>query len=76
MTNTAQCNRKSDFQDGGHQTGSTDISASRLDSNAVPHIWFRLPVTSGSIRDSAIELLDPENVGAAVEISIVFAIEA
>ena len=33
---TVRCNRKSDFKDGGHQTGSTYISASRLDSNAVP----------------------------------------
>ena len=31
---------------------------------------FRLPVTSGSILDSLIELLDPENVGIAVEISL------
>ena len=29
-------------------------------------LHFRLPVTSGSILDSAIELLDPENVGVAV----------
>ena len=37
---------------------------------------FRLPVTSGSIFDSAIELLDPENVEVAVEISFLRAIEA
>ena len=37
---------------------------------------FRLPVTSGSIPDSASELLDHENVGLAVEISFLCAIEA
>ena len=33
---TARCNRKSVFKDGGRQTGSTYISAPRLDINAVP----------------------------------------
>ena len=37
---------------------------------------FRLPVIWGSNLDSAIELLDPENVGVAVEISFICAIEA
>ena len=37
---------------------------------------FRLPVTSGSILDSPIELLDPENVEVAVEISFLCAMEA
>ena len=36
ITNTVKCNRKSVFQDGGRKTGSTYISASRQDSNAVP----------------------------------------
>ena len=36
IANTARRNRKSDFKDGDRQTGSTYISASRLDSNAVP----------------------------------------
>ena len=30
IANNAQCNRKSEFKDGGRQTGSTYISASRL----------------------------------------------
>src|SRR5208282_1826984 len=34
--NTARCNRKSAFKDGGRQTGSTYISASIPDSDAVP----------------------------------------
>src|SRR5208282_1609463 len=36
IANTVRCNRKSVFKDGGRQTGSTYISASRQDSNAVP----------------------------------------
>ena len=36
IANTSRCNRMSEFKDGGHQTGSTYISASILDSNAVP----------------------------------------
>src|SRR5208282_2050249 len=36
ITNTARFNRKSEFKDGGRQIGSTYISASRLDINAVP----------------------------------------
>ena len=36
IANSARCNRKSVFQDGGLQTGSTYNSASRQDSNAVP----------------------------------------
>ena len=45
IPNAARCYRKSDFKDGGHQTGSTYISASRLDSNAVP---TAIPPFSGS----------------------------
>ena len=37
---------------------------------------FRLPVTSGSIRDSAIELLDPENVGVAVGTAMLSSLDA
>ena len=33
--NTVRCNRKSVFKDGGRQTGSTYISASRQDGNSV-----------------------------------------
>ena len=68
----------------GDYTGSTYISASRPDINAVstdPHFRgppstsglaaaiseFRLPVTSGSIRNSAAELLDLDNGGLALE---------
>src|SRR5271157_5565562 len=36
IANTARCYRKSDFEDGSHQTGSTYISAPRQDSDAVP----------------------------------------
>ena len=45
--NTARRNRKSDFKDGGHQTESTYISASRLDSKAVPtaNPHYRGPAT-------------------------------
>ena len=39
---------------------SGDMSTSGL---AAAIFDFRLPVTSGSIRNNAIELLDPENVG-------------
>ena len=37
---------------------------------------FLLPVTSSSIRSSAIELLDPENVGVAVETAFLSTLEA
>ena len=33
---TARCNRKSVFEDGGRQTGSTYISALRQDTNEIP----------------------------------------
>ena len=36
----------------------------------------RLPVTSGSIHDSAIELLDPENVVVAVGTELLSSLEA
>src|SRR5208282_2597457 len=36
LANSARCNRKSVFKDGGRQTGSSFISASRQDINAVP----------------------------------------
>ena len=36
IANTARRNRKSEFKDGGRQTGRTYISASRLVINAVP----------------------------------------
>ena len=43
---------------------------------AAANLHFRLPVTSESFLDSPVELLDPENVGVAVEISFLCAIEA
>ena len=47
IANSARCNRKSVFKDGGLQTGSSYNSASRLDSNAVPtaNPHFRGPAT-------------------------------
>ena len=38
--------------------------------------YFRLPVMSGSIRDCAIELLDPENMGVAVGTELLSSLEA
>ena len=37
---------------------------------------FRLPVTSGSIRCSAVVLLDPENGGLAVETALISCLDA
>ena len=37
---------------------------------------IRLPVTSGSIRNSAVELLDPENGGLAVGTALISSLEA
>ena len=37
---------------------------------------IRLPVTSGSIRNSAAELLDPENGGLAVVTALLSSLEA
>ena len=37
---------------------------------------YRHPVTSGSVGSSAIELLDPENVGVAVETALLSCLEA
>ena len=37
---------------------------------------MRLPVTSGSIRNSAFELLDPENGGLAVGTELLSSLEA
>ena len=106
IANTVLCNRKYVFKDGGRQTGSTYISASRQDSNsistanplfavqqlnsAIANIVLyisttglaaaifknRLPVTSDSICNGAIELLKPENEGQAVEISFLGVTEA
>src|SRR5208282_836878 len=47
LANSARCNRKSVFKDGGRQTGSSFISASRQDINTVPtaNPHFRGPAT-------------------------------
>ena len=91
ITNSARCNRKSVFQDGVLQTGSTYISAFRPDSDAVSSATppfpgcsntiaaifkSRLLVTSGSIRSRAIELLDFENGGLAVGTESLSGLEA
>ena len=66
IANTARFNRKSFFKDGGRQTGSTyvailsgsnDISTSGLKAAILK---YRLPVTSDSNRNSAIEFLEPK----------------
>ena len=46
---------------------SRDISTSGLPTAILKN---RLPVTSGGVRNSAIEMLDHENVGVAVGISL------
>src|SRR5208282_430566 len=61
LANSARCNRKSVFEDGGRQTGSSYISASRQDINAVPtanprfsgssnpmELWRIVPDVTGS----------------------------
>src|SRR5664279_3265413 len=50
--NIAGCNRKSEIQYGGRQTGSTHISASRIDRSEIP---TATPIFSGS--SSSMELL-------------------
>ena len=54
-------------------SGSRDISTSGL---AAAIFKNRLPVTSDSIRNGAIELLDPENGGLAVERELLSCLEA
>ena len=61
IANAARCHRKSDFKDGGHQTGSTYISASRLDSNAVP---TANPSFSGSSNSKALLPILPDETGS------------
>ena len=52
---------------------SRDISTSGL---AADIFKDRLPVTSDSIRNGAIELLNPENGGLAVETELLYCLEA
>ena len=54
-------------------SGSRDISTSSLEAAIFKN---RLPVTSDSIQNGAVELLDPENWRLAVEISILGVTEA
>ena len=49
MANTVRCNRKSEIQVVGRQTGRTYISASILDSNAVPKATSTFLGSSNSI---------------------------
>ena len=39
-------------------------------------MYYPPPVTSGSIRHSAIKLLDPENIGLAVGMALLSVLEA
>ena len=52
---------------------SCDISTSGL---AAAIFKNRLPVTSDSIRNGAIELLEPENGGLAIETELLSCLEA
>ena len=52
---------------------SEDMSTSGL---AAAIFKCRLPVTSGSIRDSAVELVDPENRGLAIGTALISGLEA
>src|SRR5664279_238735 len=59
--NTIRCNRKSEIQDGGRQTGSTFISASIPDSNEIP---TATPMFSGSRNSMVITRLPPYVTGS------------
>src|SRR5664279_4560603 len=59
--NTTRCNRKSEIQDGGRQTGSTYISASIADSNEIP---TATPMFSGSRNSMVITRLPPYVTGS------------
>ena len=57
IANPARCNRKSAFKDGGRQTGSSYISASRPDSDAVSKAN---PPFSGSSNSAALLRILPD----------------
>src|SRR5664279_4110095 len=59
--NTTRCNRKSEIQDGGRQTGSTFISASIPDTNEIP---TATPMFSGSRNSMVITRILPEVTGS------------
>src|SRR5208282_4281893 len=61
LANSARCNRKSVFKDGGRQTGSTYISASRKDINAVP---TANPPLSGSSNPMELLRIVPDATGS------------
>ena len=61
IMHTARCKRKSEIQDVGRSTGST--------------FEIRLPLSSGGIRNSPIEFLDPENRGLAVGTALISSLE-
>jgi hypothetical protein len=61
IANSARCNRKSVFKDGGLQTGGSYNSASRLDSNAVP---TANPPFSGSSNPLALLRIVPDVTGS------------
>ena len=50
------------------KTSTSDLAAAILE--------FRLPVMSGRIRNSPIEMLDLENVGVAVGIALLSSLQA
>ena len=50
------------------KTSTSDLAAATLE--------FRLPVMSGRIRNSPIEMLDLQNVGEAVEIALLSSLQA
>src|SRR5664279_4735059 len=59
--NTTRCNRKSEIQDGGRQTGSTYISASIADSNETP---TATPMFSGARNSMVITPILPDVTGS------------
>src|SRR5208282_2946175 len=61
IANSVRCNRKSAFKDSGLQTGSSYISASRQDSNAVP---TANPPFSGSSNQRALLQIVPDVTGS------------
>src|SRR5664279_4563837 len=59
--NIAGCNRKSEIQYGGRQTGSTHISAYRLDRNEIP---TGTPIFSGSSISMELLGISPDVTGS------------
>jgi hypothetical protein len=73
IVNTVRCTQKLVIKDGGRQSGSTYISAEILvlPDSPTAIFDFRLPGTSNSIPNGTCGLLDPENMGVAIEIELV-----